>query len=33
MTEMIVKILEAPTQKDWCEVKRRALVTVLVNGL
>lgn len=25
---MIVKILEAPTQKDWCEVKRRALVTI-----
>ena len=25
---MIVKILEAPTPKDWCEVKRRALVTI-----
>lgn len=25
---MIVKLIEAPTQKDWCEVKRRALVTV-----
>lgn len=25
---MIVKLIEAPTQKDWCEVKRRALVTI-----
>lgn len=25
---MIVKLTEAPTQRDWSEVKRRALVTV-----
>lgn len=25
---MVVKLIESPTQKDWCEVKRRALVTV-----
>jgi thymidylate synthase ThyX len=25
---MVVKLIESPTQKDWCEVKRRALVTI-----
>ena len=25
---MVVKLIESPTQKDWYEVKRRALVTV-----
>ena len=25
---MIVKLIEAPTQEDWCKVKRRALVTI-----
>ena len=31
MTNTIIKLLYTPTEKDWLEVKRRALVTVGMN--
>lgn len=30
---MTVKLLEGPTEKDWVEVKRRALITIYGKGL